>query len=42
MDSDVLRDAYVCIFNYLANLKMGKNIYKLIGGYVFVRLDFFF
>lgn len=41
MDSAALRDAYVCIFNYLADLNMGKK-YKPIGGYVFVRLDFFF
>lgn len=41
MDSDMLRDAHVCIFNYLANLKNGKKI-QAIGGYVFLRLDFFF
>lgn len=28
MDSDKLRDAYVCIFNYLANLKMEKKTHK--------------
>lgn len=39
MDSSVFRDAYVCIFNYL---EMRKKERKPIGGYVFVRLDFFF
>lgn len=31
MDRDMLRDADVCIFNYLANLKMEKKI-QAIGG----------
>lgn len=26
MDSAVLRDVYVCIFNYLADLNMGEKI----------------
>lgn len=43
----MLGDVYVCIFNYLANLKMRKKRKKKkkpkpIGGCVFVRLDFFF
>lgn len=41
MGSSMLRVAYRCIFNCLANLEMGGK-YKLIGGYVFVRLGFFF
>lgn len=39
MDHDMLRDADVCIFNYLANLKMEKKYKPLVD--VFVRLDFF-
>lgn len=45
MDSAVLRDAYVCIFNSLANLNVAEKKKKQrepVGGYVFVRLDFFF
>lgn len=36
----MLRDAHVCIFNYLANLEMEKKYKPLVD--VFVRLDFFF
>lgn len=32
MDRDMLRDADVCIFTYLANLKMEKKI-QAIGGH---------
>lgn len=42
MDSGTLRDAHVCIFNYLADLKNGGGKIQAIDGYVFLRLDFFF
>lgn len=38
MDGDMLRDAHGCIFNYLANLKMEKNI----SLWWMFLLDFFF
>ena len=41
MGSSVLRDAYGCIFNYLANLKMERKKSPFV--YVFfVNVDFFF
>lgn len=42
MGSSVLRDAYGCIFNYLANLKMErKKAHSWIKICFFVNVDFF-
>lgn len=41
MGSSVLRDAYGCIFNYLANLKNGKGKSPFVDVF-FVNVDFFF
>lgn len=41
MGSSVLRDAYGCIFNYLANLKMERKKSPLVDVF-FVNVDFFF
>lgn len=41
MGSSVLRDAYGCIFNYLANLKMERKKSPLVDVF-FVNADFFF
>lgn len=40
MGNSVLRDAYGCIFNYLANLKMERK--KAIRGCVFCQCEFLF
>ena len=41
MGSSVLRDAYGCIFNYLANLKMERKKSPFVDVF-FVNVDFFF